>query len=114
MPARDTGGTVGGLVGGIRRYFMYAGLFSLAINALLLVPAIYMLQVFDRVLSSRSEETLVMLSAAALLALAMMAALDVVRARLLAACGVVLDRRLGAPGLQGVVAQTGRPAGARP
>ena len=74
------------LVGGIRRYFIYAGFFSFAINALLLVPAIYMLQVFDRVLSSRSEETLVMLSVAALLALAIMAALDVVRARLLAAC----------------------------
>ncbi|MEO8718526.1 MAG: ABC transporter transmembrane domain-containing protein, partial [Burkholderiales bacterium] len=100
------------LVGGMRRYFVYAGLFSLAINALLLVPAIYMLQVFDRVLSSRSDETLVMLSVAALLALAIMAALDVLRARLLAACGVVLDRRLGPQVLQGLLAQTSRLSGA--
>jgi ATP-binding cassette, subfamily C, type I secretion system permease/ATPase len=112
MPARDAGGTVRDLVQGIRRYFAYAGLFSLAINSLLLVPAIYMLQVFDRVLSSRHEETLVMLSVAALLALAVMAALDVLRARLLAACGVVLDRRLGPQVLQGLLAQTSRLSGA--
>ncbi len=100
------------LVGGIRRYFIYAGLFSLAINALLLVPAIYMLQVFDRVLSSRSEETLVMLSVGALIALALMAALDVLRAKLLAACGVVLDRELGPQVLERVLAQTSRLSGA--
>jgi PrtD family type I secretion system ABC transporter len=109
---KGSAGSLRDLVGGIRRYFIYAGLFSLAINALLLVPAIYMLQVFDRVLSSRSEETLVMLSVAALLALAMMAALDVVRAQLLAACGVVLDRRLGPQVLEGVLAQTARLSGA--
>ena len=98
------------LVGGMRRYFIYAGLFSLAINVLLLVPAIYMLQVFDRVLSGRSEETLVMLSVGALIALAVMAALDVLRAQLLAACGVVLDRRLGPQVLERLLAQTSREA----
>jgi ABC-type protease/lipase transport system fused ATPase/permease subunit len=100
------------LVAGLRRYFAYAAFFSFAINALLLVPAIYMLQVFDRVLSSRSEETLVMLSVVALGALALMAGLDVVRARLLAACGVVLDRRLGPEVLAGLLAQTARLSGA--
>jgi len=67
-----------------------------------------MLQVFDRVLSSRSEETLVMLSMGALVALAMMAALDVLRARLLAACGIVLDRRLGPDVLAGLLKQIAR------
>jgi PrtD family type I secretion system ABC transporter len=100
------------LVAGLRRYFAYAAFFSFAINALLLVPAIYMLQVFDRVLSSRSEEALVMLSVVALGALALMAGLDVVRARLLAACGVVLDRRLGPEVLAGLLAQTARLSGA--
>lgn len=112
MAARNQGGTVRDLVSRLQRYFAYAGLFSLAINALLLVPALYMLQVFDRVLSSRSEETLVMLSAGALLALAMMAALDVLRARLLAACGIALDRWLGPSVLQGLLAQTARLGGA--
>jgi len=100
------------LVGRLEQYFAYAGLFSLAINALLLVPALYMLQVFDRVLSSRSEETLVMLSFGALLALAMMAALDVLRAQLLAACGVALDRWLGPSVLKGLLEQTARLGGA--
>ncbi len=100
------------LVGRLEQYFAYAGFFSLAINALLLVPALYMLQVFDRVLSSRSEETLVMLSVGALLALAMMAVLDVLRAQLLAACGVALDRWLGPSVLQGLLEQTARLGGA--
>jgi PrtD family type I secretion system ABC transporter len=100
------------LVAGLRRYFAYAAFFSFAINALLLVPAIYMLQVFDRVLSSRSEETLVMLSVVALGALALMAGLEVVRARLLAACGVVVGRRLGPVVLAGLLAQTARLSGA--
>jgi len=112
MSARNQGGTVRDLVGRLQRYFAYAGLFSLAINVLLLVPALYMLQVFDRVLSSRSEETLVMLSVGALLALAMMAALDMLRARLLAACGVALDRWLGPSVLQGLLDQTARLGGA--
>ena len=46
------------LVSRFRPYFVYAGIFSLAINVLLLVPPLYMLQVFDRVLASRSDETL--------------------------------------------------------
>ena len=50
------------LVSRFRPYFLYAGLFSLAINLLLLVPPLYMLQVFDRVLASRSVETLVVLT----------------------------------------------------
>ena len=46
------------LVSKFRPYFLFAGLFSLVINLLLLAPPLYMLQVFDRVLASRSEETL--------------------------------------------------------
>lgn len=38
--------------------FLYAALFSFAVNLLLLVPPLYMLQVFDRVLASRHTETL--------------------------------------------------------
>jgi ABC-type protease/lipase transport system fused ATPase/permease subunit len=50
----------------LRPFFAYAGFFSLAINVLLLAPPLYMLQVFDRVISSRSEETLIALTAATL------------------------------------------------
>ena len=99
----------------IRRFrpcFVYAALFSVAVNLLLLVPPLYMLQLFDRVISSRSQETLAMLSIAAVLALAMMALLDALRARLLAAAAGALDRHLGPKVLDGVIAQTARHSGA--
>src|SRR5688572_19828833 len=92
----------------LRSLLLYAGLFSLAINLLLLAPPLYMLQVFDRVLSSRSQETLLVLTFAAIVALAVMALLDVLRARLLVAAGVALDRRLGPQVLDGLLAQTAR------
>jgi PrtD family type I secretion system ABC transporter len=91
----------------LRTYFAYAGLFSLAINVLLLVPPLYMLQVFDRVISSRSEETLMALTAAAIGALALMAFLDALRTRLLAAAGMALDRRLGPQVLDGLLGRLG-------
>jgi PrtD family type I secretion system ABC transporter len=96
------------LVRRFRPFFFYAALFSLAINLLLLVPPLYMLQLFDRVIASRSEETLVMLTLGAALALGTMALLDVLRARLLTACGVALERKLGPRVLEGLMAQTSR------
>ena len=100
------------LVSRLTPLFVYAALFSLAINLLLLAPPLYMLQVFDRVLSSRSEETLLVLTCAALVALAVMALLDVLRARLLLAAGVALDRRIGPQVLEGLLAKTARLGGA--
>ena len=46
----------------VRRYFMYAGFFSALVNLLMLVPVIYMMQIFDRVVSSGSYSTLTMLT----------------------------------------------------
>ena len=96
------------LIARFSAFFLYAALFSLAINVLLLVPPLYMLQVFDRVLASRSEETLLVLTAAALGALLVMALLDVLRARLLAAAGAALDRRLGPRVIDGLLARSAR------
>jgi PrtD family type I secretion system ABC transporter len=95
-----------------RPCLVWAGLFSVVVNLLLLVPALYMLQLFDRVITSRSEETLVLLTIAAVIALATMAAMDALRARLLAAAASGLDKRLGPQVLDGVVAQTARMSGA--
>jgi len=78
-----------------RRFFLFAGVFSLVINLLLIVPAVYMLQVFDRVMTSRSQETLVMLTLFTVVALVVMAALDFVRSQLLARGAVALDKTLG-------------------
>src|SRR4051812_25526252 len=105
-------GPVRELISRFRALFVCAGLFSLVINLLLLAPPLYMLQVFDRVLASRSEETLAALSVAAVAAILVMASLDMLRARLLAASGAALDRRLGPRVLDGLLAQTARLSGA--
>ena len=46
----------------IKHYFVYAALFSAAVNMLMLAPIIYMLQVYDRVMSSGSLSTLASLT----------------------------------------------------
>lgn len=96
------------LIARAKPFIVHAGLFSLAINVLLLAPPLYMLQVFDRVLASRSGETLLVLTLAAGTALLLMAFLDVLRARLLAAAAVKLDRRLGPAVLEGLLAHAAR------
>ena len=68
--------------------------FSAGINVLMLTGALYMLQVYYRVLSSHSLETLLMLSLMAAAALATMAGLEVVRGRLLATVGSWMNARL--------------------
>jgi ATP-binding cassette, subfamily C, type I secretion system permease/ATPase len=77
-----------------KSYFVTAGAFSLAINLLYLAAPLYMLQVYDRVISSASEVTLVMLTLALLMALLALAGLDAVRARVLTRASVRLDRLL--------------------
>jgi PrtD family type I secretion system ABC transporter len=68
--------------------------FSLCINLLMLTSSIYMMQVFDRVLVSRSGETLVMLTVIAVLALSTMAGLDIVRTRIMQKVGGWLDDQI--------------------
>jgi ATP-binding cassette subfamily C protein len=75
-----------------RPYFVTVAIFSLAINLLYLATPLYMLQIYDRVISSSSIVTLVMLTIALLIALLALAVLDVVRARVLARAGIRLDR----------------------
>jgi PrtD family type I secretion system ABC transporter len=89
----------------LRPFVLLAGAASLVLNLALLVPALYMVQVFDRVFASRSVETLAMLSAAALLALALGYCMDTARARALAWAGAALDRRLSPAALATVLRQ---------
>ena len=77
-----------------RAYYVAAALFSLAINLLYLAAPLYMLQVYDRVISSGSTVTLVMLTVALLLALIALAGLDSVRSRVLTRAGLRIDRML--------------------
>ncbi|RWK44150.1 MAG: type I secretion system permease/ATPase [Mesorhizobium sp.] len=79
-----------------RHYFMIAAGFSLAINLLYLASPLYMLQIYDRVVTSGSETTLVMLTLMLLAAFLALAGLDLMRARILTRASVRLDRLLSA------------------
>lgn len=79
---------------GHRKTLWAVALFSAAINFLFLTPSLYMLQVYDRVLASRSEVTLIMLSLVALGIFLLMGLLDWVRSQVLVRLGNSLDVQL--------------------
>lgn len=81
-------------IAGCRRYFVMALLFSLGLNLLYLAAPIYMMQVYDRVISGGSEATLLSLTVMLLVAFAALASLDSARARLLTRAGLRFDRAL--------------------
>lgn len=85
-----------------------AGVFSLFLNLLILTVPIYTLQIFDRVLSSRSVETLVMLTLAAGVALLTLATLDAVRSRVLLRIGIRLESELSREALRAGIAASAR------
>ena len=80
-----------------------AGL-SFFINLLYLVPAVFMMQVFDRVLPSNSQETLLVLLLGTGGSLLIMLAIDYVRTRLQHLVGTLIDERLSPPVVNTVVA----------
>lgn len=80
-----------------RGALLSVGLFSAAINLLALTGSLYMLQVYDRVLASRSIPTLVAISVLALGLFALQGVLEIVRARVMARLGARLERDLLAP-----------------
>jgi ATP-binding cassette subfamily C protein len=71
-----------------------AAVFSGVLNVLTLSGALYMLQVYDRVLTSRSQQTLVGLTLLLALCFVVQGILDVIRQRLLTRIGAAVDRRL--------------------
>ena len=77
-----------------RQSFLTAAFFSLFINLLLLVPALYMLQIYDRVLHSRSESTLLLLTVLIAALLIVMGVLEWVRSQILVRVGARLDMML--------------------
>ncbi len=77
-----------------RREFMIVGIFSMVANVLMLTPTLYMLQVFDRIMVSQSELTLLTVSLVMMFLLAVMAFAEWSRSRLLIRSGVRLDGML--------------------
>ena len=78
----------------VRKHFIYAGAFSAAVNILLLVPIMYMMLVYDRVLSSGSMSTLGMLTLLMVMLLVAIGAFEWVRTYILIAASNNLEMTL--------------------
>jgi ATP-binding cassette subfamily C protein len=74
--------------------FWAVGIFSFFVNLLMLTGPLYMMNVYDRVLGSRSVETLIALSVLVLFLYACMGLLDFVRARVMGRVGARFQARL--------------------
>src|SRR5262245_29131271 len=77
-----------------RRAFAGVALFSGVVNLLMLAGPLYMLQIYDRVLSSRSVPTLVVLSVFLVGAYAFQGALDLIRSRVIVRAAALLNQHL--------------------
>lgn len=80
----------------LRPYFVRAMGFSLAASLLVLAPTAYMLEVYDRVVNSRSHMTLAMLTLLVLLAYGVLEVLEWARAETMHEAGLELDRKMSA------------------
>lgn len=78
----------------LERPLLFVAGFSFFVNLLLLAPALFMLQVFDRVLTSQSQETLLVLLLGVAVALGLMAVLDYLRGRLQGVAGNMIAEQL--------------------
>ena len=99
-----------------RRAWVGVGLFSACVNMLMLAVPIYMMQLYDRVLTTRNVDTLLVLSAMVAGALVVFGILEALRSRVVERVGAWLDAELGAPALAGAVAgasSAGRQASAQ-
>ena len=80
-------------LGEYKSILISVGCFTALINLLMLVPSIYMLQVYDRVLSSQNETTLVMLTLMVVGFFAFIGTLEVIRSFIVIRIGSQLERR---------------------
>ena len=94
-----------------RYFFGYAFFFSMFVNILQLTFSIYMLQVYDKVLTSYNLSTLTVITIAAVIALVVMALLEWIRSRLLVRAGIEFDHMLSRDVLKLNLQNAGAPAG---
>ena len=74
-----------------KHYILPTAFFSFVINMFLLAPSIFMLQLFDRVMSSRSKEALYLISILLLAALIVTALIEIVRSKILVNANNAMD-----------------------
>ena len=94
----------------LERPLLFVAGFSFFVNLLLLAPALFMLQVFDRVLTSQSQETLLVLLLGVAVALGLMAMLDYLRGRLQGVAGNLIAEQLSPTVAKLMLAHTARRA----
>ena len=111
--ASDGAAEIRTALGESRRQFLAIGLFSAFVNLLMLTGPLFMLQVYDRVLTSRSEATLLALAGIAAFLFLMMGLLDHARGRVLARAGARFQERLDARVLGAILTRAGRSSAAR-
>lgn len=85
---------IGQTLRGFRQAFRNVGIFSAIINLMMLVPSLYMLQVYDRVLASGNQTTLLMLTVMVVGAFILMHGLELIRSFLMIRVGAQLDLKL--------------------
>ena len=93
-----------------RPHFIAAAVFSLFINLLFLTPAIYMLQVYDRVVATGGKTTLLFITIALAIGLLALSALDAIRNRLLVRASMRLDALLAPKILKRMMARNSNAA----
>lgn len=85
------------LAGNKKKILWGIGLFTAVINLLMLAPAIYMLQVYDRVLASANTMTLLMLTVLVLGVFVFIGLLEWVRSAVVIRLGTQIDMQLNQP-----------------
>jgi PrtD family type I secretion system ABC transporter len=98
-------------VAACRPYLLATVFFSFFINLLMFISPLYMLQVYDRVLMSRSSVTLIALSVIAVGMLIVYGILEGVRSRILVRAGLQVDEKLGLPVFQAIFKRSIRAQG---
>lgn len=89
-------GEVSKVLEGFKANYFTIAVLSAIINLIMLVPSLYMLQVYDRVLSSRNESTLLLLTLIIIIAYIVMSGLDYVRSFLAIRISSKVDMLLNA------------------
>src|SRR3954447_9430903 len=94
-----------------RKQFFLVGVFSGVVNLLQLTTSVYMMQVFDRVLASRSLDTLYFLSLIAIVATLVLALLEAVRGQVMQRLATWVEHRVAPEGFVRAIESTlrGRP-----
>ncbi|GIT92777.1 type I secretion protein [Jannaschia pagri] len=97
--------TVKSAWGKLRSGFLAIGFFSMILNLLMLAGPLYMLQVYDRVLTSQNMDTLIALSVLLAGVFLVTGLLDLIRMRILSRLGARFELQIGAPILQASIRQ---------